>query len=157
MLQQIFILIIMLIDCFVHKNSTDNQGYRHCLRCVLHTLSRGRGDRTPVYGFGERRTTAVLFPFILFINAKTLSLCTNRLYYTIRPLARQAEFFDFTSKILPDKSNRILHACHSRYADALRSFQCFRICRRKNTEGKAQLLCLLYTLFCHTHRAHLTA
>ncbi len=26
--------------------------------------SRGRGDRTPVNGFGDRRTTAVLFPYI---------------------------------------------------------------------------------------------
>ena len=26
--------------------------------------SRGRGNRTPVNGFGDRRTTAVLFPYL---------------------------------------------------------------------------------------------
>ena len=30
--------------------------------------SRGRGDRTPVNGFGDRRTTAVLFPY--FVNRR---------------------------------------------------------------------------------------
>lgn len=30
---------------------------------LLRLLSRGRGDRTPVNGFGDRRTTAVLFPY----------------------------------------------------------------------------------------------
>ena len=30
-----------------------------------HFQSRGRGDRTPVNGFGDRRTTAVLFPYVI--------------------------------------------------------------------------------------------
>ncbi len=29
---------------------------------ISRLLSRGRGNRTPVNGFGDRRTTAVLFP-----------------------------------------------------------------------------------------------
>ena len=34
-------------------------------------FSRGRGNRTPVNGFGDRRTTAVLFPYISrFINQR---------------------------------------------------------------------------------------
>ena len=28
-------------------------------------FSRGRGDRTPINGFGDRRTTIVLFPYML--------------------------------------------------------------------------------------------
>ena len=36
-----------------NKKALKNQGFQ----------SRGRGDRTPVNGFGDRRTTAVLFPY----------------------------------------------------------------------------------------------
>ena len=35
-------------------------------------LSRGRGDRTPVNGFGDRRTTAVLFPYEI-VSAEPLT------------------------------------------------------------------------------------
>lgn len=35
-------------------------------------LSRGRGDRTPVNGFGDRRTTAVLFPYKI-VSAEPLT------------------------------------------------------------------------------------
>ena len=31
-------------------------------------FSRGRGNRTPVNGFGDRRTTAVLFPYEYMSN-----------------------------------------------------------------------------------------
>ncbi len=31
----------------------------------LSTISRGRGDRTPINGFGDRRTTIVLFPCVI--------------------------------------------------------------------------------------------
>lgn len=34
--------------------------------------SRGRGDRTPVNGFGDRRTTAVLFPYEI-VSAEPLT------------------------------------------------------------------------------------
>lgn len=34
--------------------------------------SRGRGDRTPVNGFGDRRTTAVLFPYEI-VSAESLT------------------------------------------------------------------------------------
>lgn len=38
---------------FRNKKSPENQGFQR----------RGRGNRTPVNGFGDRRTTAVLFPY----------------------------------------------------------------------------------------------
>ena len=47
-------------------------------------LSRGRGIRTPVNGFGDRRTATVLFPY--------LTCCfTNELYYSKNHFKRQAK------------------------------------------------------------------
>ena len=43
------------------------------------TLRRGRGNRTPVNGFGDRRTTAVLFLYWL------KQYCFNRWYYSTSP------------------------------------------------------------------------
>lgn len=38
------------------------QGVALCQQKNVILKSRGRGNRTPVNGFGDRRTTAVLFP-----------------------------------------------------------------------------------------------
>ena len=49
-------------------------------------VSRGRGTRTPVNGFGDRRTATVLFPYVFFIN---------ELYYIKKQFCWQGEFFTF--------------------------------------------------------------
>ena len=41
-------------------------------------FSRGRGNRTPVNGFGDRRTTAVLFPY-LAANSLTKDIVAQEL------------------------------------------------------------------------------
>lgn len=38
----------------------------------LRFSSRGRGNRTPVNGFGDRRTTAVLFLYVLFPSTNVI-------------------------------------------------------------------------------------
>ena len=50
-------------------------------------ISRGRGDRTPVNGFGDRRTTAVLFPYE--------SAFTDKKYYNTSVVALASIIFDF--------------------------------------------------------------
>lgn len=50
--------------------------------------SRGRGARTPVYGFGDRRTTTVLFP------------CTNESYYIIETNAKASKKIFFSALFL---------------------------------------------------------
>lgn len=41
-------------------------------------ISRGRGARTPIYGFGDRCSTIELFPFIQFV-AGDLDILTYEL------------------------------------------------------------------------------
>ena len=54
-----------------------------------HFQSRGRGDRTPVNGFGDRRTTAVLFPYVI----------TDELYCSTGCMGLAREIFKFFKKI----------------------------------------------------------
>ncbi len=54
--------------------------------------SRGRGIRTPVNGFGDRRTATVLFPY--------LPCCfTNELYYSKKQFKRQVKNAIFSLQI----------------------------------------------------------
>ena len=68
-------------------------------------FSRGRGIRTPVNGFGDRRTATVLFPY--------LACCfTNELYYSKKQFKRQEKnsiFLDIAySKYIPSHPARKL-------------------------------------------------
>ena len=51
-------------------------------------FSRGRGDRTPVNGFGDRRTTAVLFPYLVGCKCITRNEC----YYSTGPYGKASAF-----------------------------------------------------------------
>ena len=65
-------VFFLLYHSFRKKKSAKNAVFSGFL--ALRFMSRGRGDRPPVNGFGDRRTTAVLFPYIMLFP-------TDELYY----------------------------------------------------------------------------
>ncbi len=56
---------------------------------VTGTKSRGRGNRTPVNGFGDRRTTAVLFPYV-FMHVES-----RNGYYSMEHRGMQGVFYAY--------------------------------------------------------------
>ena len=79
--QRQVLFVNTFVDIFV--NTTDEIKIKK-LRKLGGFYSRGRGIRTPVNGFGDRRTATVLFPYLF-------CCFTNELYYSKKQFKRQAK------------------------------------------------------------------
>ena len=62
-------------------------------------VSRGRGARTPIYGFGDRCSTIELFPYVLlfFVLFPRTSIIISQVSNTVN------NYFEFFSKFFQKK------------------------------------------------------
>lgn len=119
--------------------------------------SRGRGARTPIYGFGDRCSTIELFPY-----QNTLSACfiiIARVPYSVNKFFPIFTIFSHNSKILPLSLNqleRLPHIADSVQLDPVCLFQLIQTNPGQDAGLESQLHCLVHPLLRHGHCPYLS-
>ena len=112
----------------------------------LSLLRRGREARTPVFGFGDQRSTTELF---LCVQEHTLK---HRSYYSRSVSLRQA----FSNKIcLKKQVHSFLNAGDTAASNVSDAATLFRIRLGQNTAGKSKLCRFTDTILRERDRSHL--
>lgn len=124
--------------------------------------SRGREDRTPINGFGDRRTTIVLFPYFPASNYNPLTLdiiSQTTPHWQEKILSSKPHYVTIHSCLL-SAQHSVYGILHRSDADNLNTAVLSAVLRTAKGHDaglKPQFLRLRHTLSGHVHRPHLAA